>query len=401
MGAQRFDFCVDPISGVWLYFAGHHKSLADKWIAHISTGRRRLIGLNAHQPPQLRPDHPVFLAVEPLMDVPVQRFSEIRELCKIKAHTHSRFKFRKVSVEPLTDSFAGCTAYHGNIHCSQILLKGGNTAVLDGFPKVLPGLRSKALHLNDLRPVLVQGKDVHIGVEPAFANEFFQDRLRKPHNVQRLRACKVDELAQLSRFTMLVVAEQRRRDLFHPVYSVLGHVDASGLLAARASGRNDFVSGVAVSIQILLHMGNDLIPLAHFDAASRHQLQFLDEREVMKACPGYCASVDLNCVKDGYRSNFPCAAGRPFNRAKDCLISVVLKLERKPILIVMPGSAAGSRVGGIVVGNHNAVNGYVVFLRVFPQMPDTGVHIKLRQRLLARQIFADGKAELFDGPKPL
>ena len=43
----------------------------------------------------------------------------------------------------------------------------------------------------------------------------------------------------------------------------------------------------------------------------------------------------------------------------------------------------------------------VVFLRVFPQVPDTGVHIELRQRLLARQIFADGKAELFDGPKPL
>ena len=44
---------------------------------------------------------------------------------------------------------------------------------------------------------------------------------------------------------------------------------------------------------------------------------------------------------------------------------------------------------------------YVAFLCVFPQMPDTGVHIELRQRLLARQIFADGKAEQFDGPKPL
>ena len=67
----------------------------------------------------------------------------------------------------------------------------------------------------------------------------------------------------------------------------------------------------------------------------------------------------------------------------------------------MPGPAAGSRIGGIVVGNHDAVNGDVVFLRVFPQVPDTGVHIELRQRLLARQILADGKAELFDGSKPL
>ena len=50
----------------------------------------------------------------------------------------------------------------------------------------------------------------------------------------------------------------------------------------------------------------------------------------------------------------------------------------------MPGPAAGFCVGGIVVGDHDAVNGDVVFLRVFPQVPDTGVHIKLRQRLLAR-----------------
>ena len=67
----------------------------------------------------------------------------------------------------------------------------------------------------------------------------------------------------------------------------------------------------------------------------------------------------------------------------------------------MPGSTAGSRIGGVVVGDHNAIDRYVVFLRVFPQVPDTGVHIELRQRLLTRQIFADGKAELFDGPKPL
>ena len=200
---------------------------------------------------------------------------------------------------------------------------------------------------------------------------------------------------------MLVIAEQRRRDLFQPVYGVFGHVNASGLSAARASGRNNFVSGVAVSIQILLHMGNDLIALAHLDAAPRRQLQILNEREVVEARSGYRAAVDLHRVKDGYRSNFPCAAGRPFNRAQDCLISVVLKLECKPVLIVMPGPAAGSRIGGVVVGDHNAIDRYVVFLRVFPQVPDTGVHIELRQRLLARQILANGKAELFDGPKPL
>ena len=63
------------------------------------------------------------------MDIPVQRFSEVRELCKIKAHAYSRFKFRKISAEPLADGPAGGAAYHGNIHSSQILLKGGNTAV--------------------------------------------------------------------------------------------------------------------------------------------------------------------------------------------------------------------------------------------------------------------------------
>ena len=211
----------------------------------------------------------------------------------------------------------------------------------------------------------------------------------------------MDEFAQLSRFTMLVVAEQRRRDLFHPVYGVFGHVNASGLSAARASGRNNFVSGVAVSIQILLHMGNDLIALTHLDAAARRQLQILNKREVVEARSGYRAAVDHHRVKDGYRSNFPCAAGRPFNRAQDCFIGVVLKLECQPVLIVMPGPSAGLCVGCIVVGDHDAIDRYVVFLRIFPQVPDTGVHIELRQRLLARQIFADGKAELFDGPKPL
>ena len=81
-------------------------------------------------------------------------------------------------MEPLTDGLTGCTAYHGNIHCSQILLKGGNAAVLDGIPKILPGFLSKPLHLNDLRPVFVQKEDVHIGVKPTLSNELFQDRLR-------------------------------------------------------------------------------------------------------------------------------------------------------------------------------------------------------------------------------
>ena len=65
-----------------------------------------------------------------------------------------------------------------DIHSSQILLKGGNVAVLDGVPKILPGLLSKTLHLNDLRPVLIQSEDFHIGVKPTLSNELFQDRLR-------------------------------------------------------------------------------------------------------------------------------------------------------------------------------------------------------------------------------
>ena len=105
------------------------------------------------------------------MDIPVQRFSEVRELCKIKALAHGRFKFRKVSAESLADGLAGGAAHHRDIHSSQILLKGGNAAVLDGIPKILPGFLSKALHLNDLRPVLVQSKDVHIGVKPTLSNE--------------------------------------------------------------------------------------------------------------------------------------------------------------------------------------------------------------------------------------
>ena len=151
-------------------------------------------------------------------------------------------------------------------------------------------------------------------MKPTLSDELFQDRLRKSHNIQRLRACEVNEFAQLSRFTMLVIAEQRRRDLFHPVYGISGRMDTSGLSAARASGRNNFVSGVAVSIQILLHMGNDLIALAHLDAAPRRQLQILNEREVMETRSGYRTAVDLHRVKDGYgtvprKTKKPAAAG--------------------------------------------------------------------------------------------
>ena len=108
----------------------------------------------------------------------------------------------------------------------------------------------------------------------------------------------MNEFAQLSRFTMLVIAEQRRRDLFHPVYGISGRMDTSGLPTAWASGWNDFVSGVAVSVQIFLHMGNDLIALAHLDAATRRQLQILDKGEVMETSSGYRAAVDLHRVKD-------------------------------------------------------------------------------------------------------
>ena len=152
--------------------------------------------------------------------------------------------------------------------------------------------------------MFVQKEDVHIGVEPTFSNEFFQNCFRQSHDIHRLLACKVDELTQLPRFALLIIAEQGRRDLFLPVHSVFGRMDTGRLSAARASGRNDLLSGVAVPIQIFLHMGNNLVPLAHLDAA---------ERDVVEARSGYRAAVDLHRVKDRHRRDFPCAAGRPFN----------------------------------------------------------------------------------------
>ena len=140
---------------------------------------------------------------------------------------------------------------------------------------------------------------------------------------------------------MLVIAEQRHRGLFHSIYGILGHVNACGVSTAWASGWNDFVSGIAVSIQILLHMGNDLVSFAYLDTASRHQLQILDEEEVMEACPGYRAAINLHRVKDRHRCNFPRAARRPFNRTQDGFVGIVLKLERQSIFIVMPGPSAG------------------------------------------------------------
>ena len=54
----------------------------------------------------------------------------------------------------------------------------------------------------------------------------------------------------------------------------------------------------------------------------------------MEACPGYRAAIDLHRVKDRHRRDFPCAAGRPFNRTQDGFIGVVLELERQSVLTV-------------------------------------------------------------------
>ena len=82
----------------------------------------------------------------------------------------------------------------------------------------------------------------------------------------------------------------------------------------------------------------------------------------------------------------------------------------KAIVPLIPGATLKAKIAAVIKAarpcfdteaRYKEVTAYVVFLRVFPQVPDTGVHIELRQRLLARQILANGKAELFDGPKPL
>ena len=140
-------------------------------------------------------------------------------------------------------------------------------------------------------------------------------------------------------------------------------MDAGGFPAAGTLARDDRIQRKTTAVQIFLHMGDDHIALGHLDAVAGHQLQPLNEREVVETGPCYLAPVDLHRVENGYRSDLAGAGGVPLNALEAGFKGVILKLVGYAVLIVMAGAPAGLGVGDIVVGHHDPVNRDIVFFR--------------------------------------
>ena len=244
--------------------------------------------------------------------------------------------------------------------------------------------------------------DVHKGFNPAAPDENIQRGLRQPLDVHRFFAHKMGELPQALHLAVRVVAVHRFGDALFPRYRALCLMYPGGFSAAGAGGGIHVVleqakparlafdakragpggrvlfmqivpvafpsfapagadahmaqpvflkfrrhlskiahEGEQAAVQVCLHMGNDLISLAHQQPAAGHQAQVLDKGQVVQAGPGNLAAVNLNRIKDRYRGNLPGPGGRPFDIPEPALEQVVLELKRQPILEMVSGAAAG------------------------------------------------------------
>ena len=163
--------------------------------------------------------------------------------------------------------------------------------------------------------------------------------------------------------------------------------------AARADSRGCIP--VMSTVQVLLYMGNDHVPFGYQDTASRHQLQFPDKGEVMKRGPGYGAAVNLHCVKDCHRRQFPEAGRRPFDTPEDSLVGFILEFVGKPVLVVVSGPSAACGICQVIEDQYHSINGKIQCFCLFHQVLDTKIQI-FRRNLIRIQgnIRAGTKAQL-------
>ena len=121
--------------------------------------------------------------------------------------------------------------------------------------------------------MLVQMVNIHRAVKPSFTDQPLQCRLRQTFNVHRFLTGEVDKLPQAASLTIGIVAEQR---LGAVVLMDTGRLTAAGTLIG-----NCLLHAEAASVQVFLHMGNNHVPLGNHDPIPWHQLQSLNEGEIM------------------------------------------------------------------------------------------------------------------------
>ena len=90
---------------------------------------------------------------------------------------------------------------------------------------------------------------------------------------------------------------------------------------------------------------------------------------------GNFTTVNNNGIHYSHRRTNTKSRRCPFNRTKSCLMQIVLKLERKTVLVVMSGTPTGLRISDIVVGNYDTVNGNIVLFRILLQILDADIHL--------------------------
>ena len=315
----------------------------------------------------------------------MQRLAKVRQLLEVILTVNGLLKLLQAAVELPGQRPTGGIADHGDVHSNQIPLKGRLPAALNGFPQTLPGLLSEALHLHNVRLMLIQLVNVHRTVNPAPANQPLQRCLRQPFNVHCLLTDEMDELPQTAGFTGGIVAEQR--------LGIVVFMDTGRLAAARTLVRNGLLHTEAAPVQIFLHMGDNHVPFGHQHPVPRHQLQALNKGEVMQAGPGNGTAVNLHRIKDRYRGNLPRAAGCPFNLLEPGFKQVILKFERKAVLVMVAGASAGLGVGDVVIGHHDPINRNVIVLGELFQPLDTVINLFLLQRPVGDHELTEVKAQ--------
>ena len=227
---------------------------------------------------------------------------------KVKAVQCGQPQFPQAAVEMPVQYPAGSPADQGDVHCHHEAHKCRVTAFIDGSDQIFVGFFSETFQSDDLIPIAVKVVEVLIAFQGADPDELAQRRFRKPPDVHGFLFCKVDELMMDAAATFGIVAVERL-DGAPPV--AFPGVDVCRMPAAGAGFWRHVLAAPAV--QVVLHMWDDHVPFGYQDAASGVQLQPLDEGQVVQACPGYPAAVNLHGVEDCHRCDLTEASCLPFD----------------------------------------------------------------------------------------
>ena len=191
-------------------------------------------------------------------------------------------------------------------------------------------------------------------MDKAFGDEFFQGHLRKAVDVEGIPAHHQHEGLDLFGRAVRVCAVE--------IGCVVVLPDLRLRAADRAGGRN---FQAAAFRQIFCDLGNDHVGLIHQKPVPKAQLQFLHDAEVVDAGPAHGGALQLHRFKDGHWIDEPRAGSGPLHAKEPGLRRFIRPLEGDGVSGEFRSPAQGQAIGDVLVGQHQAVGGEVVFLNGF------------------------------------